>query len=89
MLCKSSGNNPPNKSGRLVRPSWQKSGQICPRFEDMGEIKQPPLDLRLTLSATVHGAAKGQAGENAQSLIDSLINPTLRAYTEEGYWMLL
>ena len=55
----------------------------------MGEIKQPPLDLRLTLSATVHGAAKGQAGENAQSLIDSLINPTLRAYTEEGYWMLL
>ena len=55
----------------------------------MGKIKRPPLDLRLPLSATVHGAAKGQAGENAQSLIHSFINPTLRAYTEEAYWMLL
>ena len=88
-LRKQPPNTPPNKSARLVRPSWQTSGQICPPFEEMGEIKQPPLDLRLPLSATVHGAAKGQAGENAQSLIHSFINPTLRAYTEEAYWMLL
>ena len=79
----------PNKSVRLVRPSWQTSGQICPPFEEMGEIKQPLLDLRLPRSATVHRASEGQARENAQSLIHSLINPPLRAYTEEGYWMLL
>ncbi len=88
-LGKQPPNTPPNKSVRLVRPSWQTSGQICPPFEQMGKIKQPLLDLRLPLSATVHRAAERQAGENAQSLIHSLINPSLWAYTEEGHWMLL
>jgi len=88
-LRKRPPNTPPNKSARLVRPSWQTSSQICPRFEEMGKIKRPPLDLRLPLSATVHGASEGKTSENAQSLIHSLINPPLRAYTEEGYGMLL
>ncbi len=81
-------NTPPNRSARLVRPSCQKSAQICLPFEEMEKVKQPPLDLRLSLSTTVDGAAERQASQDAQSLIHSVINPSLRTRTKERHGVL-
>jgi len=54
----------------------------------MEEVKQPPLDLRLSLSTTVDGAAERQASQDAQSLIHSVINPSLRTRTKERHGLL-
>jgi hypothetical protein len=54
----------------------------------MEEVKQPPLDLRLSLSTTVDGAAERQASQDAQSLIHSVINPSLRTRTKERHGVL-
>ena len=81
-------NTPPNRlaaTGGIILPE---KGQNALSFGETSETGMLFFGLRLALSPAVYRAPERKAGQDAQSLIHSLINPSLRTHAEESNWML-